>query len=218
MDKTIPNTIKTNKIGEKLLLHACCAPCSLKPYEILNNAGWNITIFYSNDNIYPEYEYHRRFEELQKWANNNNIKVIKDTYNPDSWNSTVPKFGEAPQNTDKRKLRCGACYYLRLERAAKYACKNNISYLASSLAVSPYQYNDVLEEKLKDICSNYNLRPIFMDFRPFYSDATQLSRDLGMYRQKYCGCEFSFRESYEQFKQKKNNKYLQELDNIKSKA
>ena len=101
-----------------------------------------------------------------------------------------------------------------MEHAAKYANKNDYKYLGSTLAVSPYQYNDVLEEKLNIVCKKHNLNPIFMDFRPFYSNATKQSKDLNMYRQKYCGCEFSFRESMKQFKRTKNKKFLRELESI----
>lgn len=103
---------------------------------------------------------------------------------------------------------------LRLEHAAKFASENNYKYLASSLAVSPYQYNDLLKNKLDDVCAKYNLNPVFMDFRPYYSAATKRSKELEMYRQKYCGCEFSLQESISQFKRSKNKKYLAELKSI----
>lgn len=200
--------------NEELLLHACCGPCSLEPYRILNDAGWKITIMYSNDNIYPKSEYKKRFDELEKWANSQNIKLVKDDYDSNSWKDEVVKFGEHEQNSTERKLRCGACYKHRLKSAAKYAIDNSIKYLASTLAVSPYQYLDVLNEKLKEVCGSTNLKPILFDFRPYYSDATKRSKELGMYRQKYCGCEFSLNESMEQFRRSKNKKYLKELESI----
>lgn len=206
--------IKPARSGEKLLLHACCGPCSLQPYEILKNAGWDITIMYSNSNIYPHSEFERRFCTLNKWCNDNKIPVIKDKYDEKEWESRVLKYGEEKQFSDARKIRCGECYLVRLEHAAKYAKENRFEYIGSTLAVSPYQYNDVLEEKLNIVCEDYNLKPVFMDFRPFYSKATKQSRDLDMYRQKYCGCEFSYRESIEQFKRTKNKKFLRELEAI----
>lgn len=200
--------------NEKILLHACCGPCSLEPFKILNDAGWSITIMYSNNNIYPEHEYTKRFKELEKWANKQNIKLIKDNYDADSWKDEVIKYGEYEPNSKERKLRCGACYKHRLKNAAKFAINNNIKYLASTLAVSPYQYLDVLNEKLIEVCNETNLKPVLFDFRPYYSDATKLSKELGMYRQKYCGCKFSLNESMEQFKRSKNKKYLKELESI----
>lgn len=69
--------------GERLVLHACCGPCSLQPFKILRDAGWDITIMYSNSNIYPEAEFDRRFDTLETWADENNIMLIKDNYDED---------------------------------------------------------------------------------------------------------------------------------------
>ena len=200
--------------GERLVLHACCGPCSLQPFKILRDAGWDITIMYSNSNIYPEAEFDRRFDTLETWANENNITLIKDNYDEDEWAARVKPLGEAPQNTPERQARCGECYKLRLEHAAKFAKATDVKYLSSTLAVSPYQYYEELKAQLDAVCKEYFLNPVLMDFRPFYSQATQESRDAGMYRQKYCGCEFSYRESMDQFQKNGNEKYLRELLSI----
>lgn len=205
--------IPANK-NEKIILHACCAPCCIEPYKILKDAGWDITIMYSNDNIFPKSEYEKRYTTLFDWAAINKAKLIKDTFKVDKWKERVLKFGEDKPRSEKRKLRCGECYQVRLENAAKYAVNNGIEYLASSLAVSPYQYNDLLEQRLNIVCSKFNLKPVFMDFRPYYSNATKKSIELKMYRQKYCGCELSYNESIEQFKRTKNKKYLKQLLSI----
>lgn len=110
-----------------------------------------------------------------------------------------------------RESRCGACYEHRLKKFAKYAQENKIKFIASSLAVSPWQYNDMLCQKLEKVANEYGLKPIFMDFRPFYKQATKTSIELGMYRQKYCGCRASFNESKAQFERNKNKKYLEQL-------
>ena len=213
----VNSKIQPKKKGEKLLLHACCGPCSLEPYRILKEQGWEITIFYSNDNIFPEEEFYKRWNELEKWASSNNIKVVKDYYDNQNWQNSVGKMPESKQNTKSRKTRCGACYFLRLEKAAKYAKDNDIKYISSTLAVSPYQYNDILEEKLKQISDKHSLKYVFFDFRPYYSKATKKSIELNMYRQKYCGCEFSLNESIEQqtnllkIKEQKKIKHEKEL-------
>lgn len=92
-------------------------------------------------------------------------------------------------------MRCGECYKLRLEHAAAYALNNGYKNLSSTLAVSPYQLYDVLVEKLEEVCEANGLVPVIADFRSYYRRATARSKDLGMYRQKYCGCKLSFKES-----------------------
>ena len=207
-------SIKPDTVNEKLLLHACCGPCALEPYRILKEAGWDITIMYSNDNIYPENEYKKRFDVLKNYCEENDIKLVKDNYNPESWNDNMSKFGSPKLKTEQRKNRCGACYLHRLENAAKYAKENSIKYISSTLAVSPYQFNDLLKEKLEICAKKYKLNAVFMDFRPYYKNATKRSIEIKMYRQKYCGCQLSFNESKEQFKKTKNKKYLAQLEAI----
>lgn len=169
---------------------------------------------YSNSNIFPKQEFERRFATLEKWANENGVPLIKDDYDETEWSSRVVKFGEAEAKTPERLARCGECYQLRLEHAAKFASANKIQYLSSTLAVSPYQYYEELKKRLAVVCKEYNLTPVLMDFRPFYSEATRESKELNMYRQKYCGCAFSYNESMEQFKRSNKDKYIEELKSI----
>lgn len=89
-----------------------------------------------------------------------------------------------------------------------------MKYLSSTLAVSPYQYYEELRKRLKIVCDEYDLKPVLMDFRPFYSEATRESKELNMYRQKYCGCAFSYNESMQQFKRTNKHKYIDELKSI----
>ena len=95
---------------------------------------------------------------------------------------------------ERRKERCRACYRLRLEEAAAYAAENGYEGLATTLAVSPYQFTDVIREETERAASQAGLFAHFHDYRPYYDEATRISRELGMYRQNYCGCRFSIRE------------------------
>lgn len=140
--------------------------------------------------------------------------LIKDDQDEAEWNERVLPFGEAKQGTPERKERCGECYQLRLEKAAKFARANGIKYISSTLAVSPYQYYEELKNRLNIVCEDYGLTPVIMDFRPFYSEATRNSKELGFYRQKYCGCAFSYNESMEQFKRTNKTKYIEQLKAI----
>lgn len=175
----------------KLLLHACCGPCSLEPTRLLAEEGHDITIFYSNSNIAPTHEYQHRLETLRTWAKSEGIDVVEDAYCPADWESTAGAVGAAEPGSDKRKARCRACYRLRLEKAAQYAANNKFDAIGTTLSVSPYQYTDVIKEETERAAAKAGIQAIFKDFRPYYDEATRRSRALGMYRQNYCGCLFS---------------------------
>ncbi len=95
---------------------------------------------------------------------------------------------------ERRRERCRACYRLRLEEAAAAAAEGGYDGLATTLAVSPYQFTDVIHEELQRAAGQVGLQAHFEDYRPYYDEATRISRELGMYRQNYCGCRFSIRE------------------------
>ena len=209
----------------KLLVHACCGPCSIMPTTLLREEGHDITVFYANSNIAPASEYERRLVELQKYAAMQCFDVIEGTYDPDAWEKTVapigeslkrysPAFGaafaqgsspETPSNDvpatvaellddERRKERCRACYRMRLEEAATMAVEGGYEGLATTLAVSPYQFTEVIREELHRACAQAGIAAHFEDYRPYYDEATRISRELGMYRQNYCGCRFSVQE------------------------
>lgn len=103
----------------------------------------------------------------------------------------------------KRAARCRACYRLRLEEAARQAAAQGFEGLSTTLAVSPYQYSDIIHEELQRAAAQAGLQAVFEDFRPFYSEATRRSRELGMYRQNYCGCLISDLEARAERAQRK---------------
>lgn len=177
----------------KLLLHACCGPCSLEPTRLLAQAGHDITIAYLNSNIAPASEYQHRLETLLDWAHSEHIEVIEGPYNPSAWqNAIASAWGEnAP-----RENRCRACYRMRLEELAHYAHEHGFEGIGTTLTVSPYQYTALIAEELYRAAEPYpDLTVVFQDFRENYQQATIRSRELGMYRQNYCGCAWSYAEA-----------------------
>lgn len=177
-----------------VLLHACCGPCSLEPTRILRAAGHTLTIFYANSNIAPANEYARRLQTLQTWAETECLPVVEGTYDPTAWQACAGRIGYTTDST-RRQARCRACYRLRLEEAARYAAEQGFDGLCTTLSVSPYQYTDIIREEVTRAAERAQLAPVFEDFRPFYDEATRRSRALGMYRQNYCGCQFSAEEA-----------------------
>lgn len=173
----------------KLLLHACCGPCSLEPIRLLQADGHELTIAYMNSNIHPESEYRERRDTLLAWAQDNDLSVVEGVYDADTWEATAGAIAQKPGYA--REDRCRACYRLRFEEAAAYAQEHGFEGICTTLSVSPYQFTDIIAEELERVGARFGLVTIFKDFRPFYPEATRRSRELGMYRQNYCGCHFS---------------------------
>ena len=173
-----------------LLLHACCGPCSLEPLRLLREEGFEPTICWTNPNIQPVAEHDLRLETLQAWACDvAHVKVIVAGDDRGMW-----ERGVAPHGFD-REARCRACYALRLAESCRVAKEQGFTHISTTLAVSPYQLFDTCGDVLFALAKAHGLTPIWRDFRPYYPTATTRSRELGMYRQNYCGCRFSAAEA-----------------------
>lgn len=193
----------------KLLLHACCGPCSLEPVRILRAAGHRLSIYYTNSNIAPDEEYVRRLTTLRAWADDEQVAVIEGIRAPESWELTAGRIGDAALATvdkneefpalaidpSQREARCRACYRLRFEETALAAVAQGYDGIGTTLSVSPYQYTEIIHDELSRAAARFGTSAVFEDFRPYYDEATRRSRNLGMYRQNYCGCRFSAAEA-----------------------
>lgn len=198
---------------QKLLLHACCGPCSSYVIEYLSKY-FDITIFYYNPNIHPSEEYYRRLEELKKFLTQfpisiqNNTKLIVDEYNPEEYFELTNVRSEIELQTEPEKgERCRRCYKFRMERAYEYALKNGFDWFTTTLSISPHKDSEKintigfeLEQKTNDSSLINNLTKItkFLpsDFKKKggFLRSTQLSDEYGLWRQDYCGCVYSMRK------------------------
>ena len=174
----------------RLLLHACCAPCSLEPVRLLVDEGFEPTICWTNPNIQPAEEHGRRLAELRHWCAEAGIPLIEAGEDAERWERGVATVGARD-----RERRCRACYALRLAEACRVAEANGFTHIATTLAVSPYQLFETCNDVLERLAAAHGLTPVIRDFRPWYPEATRRSRELGMYRQQYCGCRFSAAEA-----------------------
>ena len=173
-----------------LLLHACCGPCSLEPLRLLRAEGFEPVICWSNPNIQPREEHDLRLRTLQAWARDvAHVEVVVAGDDRAAWERTV-----APHGFD-RPARCRACYALRLAEACRVAEQRGITHVSTTLVVSPYQLFDTCHDVLERLAAARGLEMVWRDFRPWYPEATTRSRELGMYRQNYCGCRFSAAEA-----------------------
>lgn len=174
----------------KLLLHACCGVCALEPVRLLKEADQDFSIMYENSNIHPKDEYKRRMQALDYYVcKPNEVELILGKYNVLEWQQ---KAGIYASNKQKR---CRQCYKLRFEHLAKAASEKGFDAISTTLTISPYQYKEIIFEELESAAAKYNLEAIKKDYSPFYKRATEISRENGMYRQKYCGCHFSILEA-----------------------
>ena len=157
---------------------------------MLVEEGFEPTICWTNPNIQPAEEHERRLAELRRWTADNGIPLIEADEDYAAWERSV-----APIGARERERRCRVCYALRLAEAVQVAEARGFEYVATTLAVSPYQLFDVCNDVLTRLAAAHGLTPVIRDFRPWYPEATRRSRELGMYRQNYCGCRFSAAEA-----------------------
>jgi hypothetical protein len=176
-------------MAEKILVHCCCGPCSLEPVAWLVEKGFEPVLCWTNPNIAPVAEHDRRFETFSAWAAENGFETVCARSDREAWERLV-----APAGTD-RQARCARCYAMRLSAAAEKARELGIGSITTTLAVSPYQLYDTCMDALVKIARANGLEPVAHDWRDRYPEATRRSRELGMYRQNYCGCRFSAAEA-----------------------
>jgi predicted adenine nucleotide alpha hydrolase (AANH) superfamily ATPase len=168
----------------RVALHACCGPCLLEPFDALA-AGHDVAVVYANPNIHPEAEYLRRRDTLLAYTAASGIETIEVAYDPVLWLSAVAGL------EDDAAARCRACFDLRLSLTAAEAAARGFEAIATTLTVSPYQDQLAVAAAGEAAASAAGLAYLGADYRDRYPEATRRSRELGMYRQNYCGCMLS---------------------------
>lgn len=175
-----------------LLLHCCCAPCSSYCLEYLNKYA-RITAFYYNPNITDENEYRHRINEQERLINEmpmeNRASLLEGEYEPD----TFLKMSKGLEDEPERGRRCVLCYELRLKRTAEEAAKRGFEYFTTTLTISPLKDAQVLNRLGMVLAERYGVKYLPSDFKKNggYQRSIELSREYGLYRQNFCGCEFS---------------------------
>jgi len=175
---------------EKLLLHACCAPCAVYPASMLKHR-FDITLFFYGPNIFPREEYDRRLKTAEKAADTLGLIMVEAEYDDVFWAASVKGFEEEPEGGK----RCTECYRVRVERAAKYAKENGYHYFSTTLTVSPHKPARIINPIGEEIAKKYGLVFLAEDYKKQdgFKKSCQMSREYGLYRQKYCGCKYSCR-------------------------
>ena len=176
----------------RLLLHACCGPCTSGVFDQLY-PYFNITIIYYNPNTYPYDEYILRYKQLEILKNYMDFELIFMDYNDEEFYSKVKGLEEEREGGK----RCEVCYKLRLEKTAQVAKEKGFDYFTSTLSVSPYKNADKLNKIGQELENIYNIKYIYSDFKKNegYKNSIKNSKEYGLYRQDYCGCEYSLRDT-----------------------
>ena len=173
----------------KLLMHTCCAPCSVYCIKSLREEGIEPTLFWYNPNIHPVMEYVARRDTLIKYSEMIDAKLIlKEEYG-------LREFCKNVCNDVENRC-VNYCYRVRLEETAKYAKENGFDAITTTLFVSPYQKHDDIKKICKEIASKYGLEFVYRDFRVGFREGQNEARQLGLYMQKYCGCIYSEESRY----------------------
>ena len=178
----------TNK---RILLHVCCGPCSTASIERLLSEGWEPTMFFSDSNIYPSEEFEKRYENAIIVARHYNLPIIYDQQDHDAWRAAVKGHEMDAEHGE----RCTLCFDYNLKRTAEKARELGFEYFTTTLTVSRFKKSSVIFA----VGSEF---PGFVEIdfkkKDGFAKSIRLSKELGLYRQDYCGCEFSLRDRIKQ--------------------
>ncbi len=195
----LDDLIKENKkagLRPTLLLHACCAPCSSYVLEYLSE-HFDITVLFYNPNITSKEEFDFRESELYRLIDemplNQTVKIITLPYDPNEFYSMSKGLEDIKEGGE----RCKSCYRLRLARTAEIAKEQSFDYFCTTLSISPYKNAEWLNTIGKEEGDAAGVKYLFSDFKKKngYKRSCELSEQYNLYRQNYCGCEFSKRDS-----------------------
>ena len=173
----------------KLLLHTCCAPCSVYTVDALRKENIELTLFWYNPNIHPYKEYEARRECLKKYSELENLNLIlEDEYGLDEFCKNVSN------NLDTRCV--NYCYPIRLKKTFEYAKQNGYTAVSTTLLYSIYQKHDYIKKLCENLSKEYDIEFLYRDFRIGFWEGKEKAKQLELYMQKYCGCVFSEEERY----------------------
>lgn len=207
--KELDSVIEKIKDGGKtptLLLHACCAPCSSYCLEYLSQY-FKIIVFYFNPNISVKEEYLYRLAEekrlIGEMSFKNPVSIIEGEYRPEDFFAVAKGLENEPEGG----ARCKKCFELRLERSAQAAKSAGADYFTTTLTISPLKNAQLLNEIGKACGEKHGVNWLYSDFKKKegYKRSIVLSHEYGLYRQNYCGCIYSKRESEKSDEKCKNS-------------
>ena len=176
-------------MAKKVLMHTCCAPCSVYCIDSLRSEGIEPTIFWYNPNIHPYIEYKTRRDCLKDYASKVGAEAIFiEDYGLDEFCKNVV--------SDISNRCVNYCYKERLSETVRYAAAHGYDAFTTTLLVSPYQKHEELKEVCEELSKLSGVEFLYRDFRVGFREGQNKAREMGLYMQKYCGCIFSEEERY----------------------
>ena len=173
----------------KLLMHVCCAPCSVYCIDKLREEKIEPTLYWYNPNIHPYMEYKSRRDCLKEYADRINVNaIIDDEYGLDKF------CEEAVKNLDGRCV--NYCYPVRMRKTFEYAKENGYDTVTTTLLYSIYQKHDFIKKLCEDLSKEFGIDLLYRDFRVGFWEGHDKAKEEGLYMQKYCGCVFSEEDRY----------------------
>jgi len=188
---------------EQLVLHICCAPDEAWVVKTLQDQ-YDIHCFFCNPNVHPEEEYYKRLADAEKVAQLYRVPITADTYDPESWKQAVTGLEETPEGG----ARCEECFLLRLRRTAQFCKELGWPRFTSVMSISPHKRIEMLNKTGEQAAKEYGVTFEQFNFKKNngFQNSIQLSKELGLYRQDYCGCILSKKESEERKRDKEKEK------------
>jgi len=172
----------------KVLVHICCAPCSIYPLKTMKSGGVDVMGFFYRHNIHPYSECLKRQEVVEGYARQIDMRlIIQEGYDLEGFVQNV---------VYREKDRCSYCYHDRLRTTALLAKRGKFDYFSSTLLYSRFQNHDLLKLLGESIAKATGVPFFYEDFRSGWKEGVQTSKNLGMYRQQYCGCIYSEKERF----------------------
>lgn len=185
-----------------LLLHVCCGPCSLMPIACLREEGFAVTAFFFNPNIHPQEEYLRRREAMLRVSEAMDLPVV---WEPESGQGAVDPAAwvRALGAETAEGVRCRGCYRVRMEATARLARTRGFDAFCSSLLYSRYQHHEDIRAEAETAAQDAGAVFLYRDFRPYWQEGIHRCKEMGLYRQKWCGCILSRGEAERQRAERK---------------
>ncbi|WP_300668099.1 epoxyqueuosine reductase QueH [Desulfoluna sp.] len=172
----------------KILMHTCCGPCSIYPTRVLTEAGHHVMGFFYRHNIHPFTECMKREEAMRQFAESREMKMIyQEGYELEAF---------LRQATFREKDRCRICYYDRLRATALLAKRGKFEAFTSTLLYSRHQNHELIKSIAESLARQVGVKFYYEDFRPGWKEGIDTSKEMGLYRQQYCGCIYSEKDRY----------------------
>ena len=166
-----------------VLLHICCGPCAVYPLEVFKKQGIKVRGYFYNPNIHPFQEFKKRLEAVEQLAARENFQI--------DYNREYGLRDFLRKVVFNEENRCDFCYDMRLLEAVEQAKEARADAFTTTLLYSRYQNHELIRQKAEQLAEKHNISFYYHDFREGWQQGIDMSKEMGLYRQSYCGCIYS---------------------------